>query len=122
VINLIVGALKIFISVLMTLIGVIKDVLGFIGDMIAKVQSAADLIGSVDLNPFSAEGVSGGAAPRGRGRSARSAGGGGGGGGTTVNVNVQSADPTEVVRAIRRWSRNNGGSGPFTRGLDRSTA
>jgi len=26
------------------------------------------------------------------------------------------------MRAIRRWSRNNGGSGPFTRGLDRSTA
>ena len=122
VIHIIVEALKIFIGVLTTLIGIIKQVLQFIGDMVDKVRAAADLIGSVDLNPFAFPEGGGGGAPagRGRGRSARSAGGGGGG--TTVNVNVQSADPTEVVRAIRRWSRNNGGSGPFTRGLDRSTA
>lgn len=123
VIHLIVEALKIFIGVLTTLIGVIKDVLGFIGDMVKKVQDAANFIGSVDLNPFSLPGgeAFGYPAPAGRGRSGRS-GGSSSGGGTNVTVQVMSADPTEVVRAIRRWSRNNGGSGPFTRGLDRSTA
>ena len=30
---------------------------------------------------------------------------------TIVNVNVAAADPGEVMRAIRRWSRSNGGSG-----------
>jgi hypothetical protein len=43
--------------------------------------------------------------------------------GSSLDVtNVQSADPGEVMRAVRRWARANGGSGPFTRGLDRSTA
>jgi hypothetical protein len=121
VIMLIVEALKIFIGVLKTLIGVIQDVLGFVGDMVAKIQDAANFIGSVDLNPFAAGG--GGEAAAGYGRSGRSGrSGGGGSGGANVTVNVQSADPTEVVRAIRRWARANGGSAPFTRGLDRSTA
>lgn len=119
-IMIVVGALKIFLDVLKTLIGVIKEVMRFIGDLVQKAQDAVNFVGSIDLNPFSAIGLEGGAQGRGRGRSARSAGGGGGG--PNVTVNVQSADPTEVVRAIRRWSRNNGGSGPFTRGLDRSTA
>lgn len=121
-IMIVVGALKIFLQVLQTLIGVIKEVMKFIGDLVQKAQDAVNFVGSIDLNPFSAIGLEGGGggAARGRGRSARSAGGGGGG--PNVTVNVQSADPSEVMRAIRRWSRNNGGSGPFTRGLDRSTA
>ena len=123
VIGLIVEAIKIFIGVLKTLIGVISDVLGFVGDMVKKIQDAANFIGSVDLNPFALPGGGGeAAAGYGYGRSGRAGRDGGGGGGTSVTVNVQSADPTEVVRAIRRWARANGGSGPFTRGLDRSTA
>jgi hypothetical protein len=121
VISVIVGALKILIEVLKGIIDAIKQVMGWIGDLVGKFQEAAGFIGSIDLNPFSLPGGEGAGTPQGRSRSGR-AGGGGGGGGTTVQVNVQSADPTEVVRAIRRWSRNNGGSGPFTRGLDRSTA
>ena len=114
------GALKIWIDILFKVIGVIKQVLGFVGDMVKAVSDAANFIGSVDLNPFALPGGEGGGAPAGRSRSGRA--GGGGGGGTNVTVQVMSADPTEVVRALRRWSRNNGGSGPFTRGLDRSTA
>jgi hypothetical protein len=123
VINIIVGALKIFIGVLTTLIGVIKDVLSWIGDMVKKVQDAANFIGSIDLNPFAASAGGAAFAVEAMGRSGRSGGSArSGGGGTTVNVQMMSADPEQVVRAIRRWSRNNGGSGPFTRGLDRSTA
>jgi len=120
-VDIIVIAIKALVIVLKAVVDGIKQVLDWIGDMVDKFRDAANFIGSVDLNPFSLPG--GGEAPagRGRGRGAR-AGDGGGGGGNTINVNVQSADPTEVMRAIRRWSRNNGGSGPFTRGLDRSTA
>ena len=49
------------------------------------------------------------------GRSARAAG--------AVNVTINtSADPAAVVRALRRWAGNNGGSGTFLRGLDRAAS
>lgn len=119
-IDIIVGALRILIEVLSAVVDGIKTVMGFINDLVNRFKDAANLVGSIDLNPFSVAGMP---SPEmaGYSRSGRS-GGSAGGGGTTVNVNVSSADPSEVVRAIRRWSRNNGGSGPFNRGLDRSTA
>jgi hypothetical protein len=118
VIHIIVEALKIFIGVLTTLIGIIKDVVSWIGDMVQKVRDAANFIGSVDLNPFSLPASGSGAEPRGRGRSARGAGGGGGG--ANVTINVQSADPQQVVRALRRWAGANGGGAPLLRSLDRT--
>jgi hypothetical protein len=122
-ISLIVGALKIFIQVLNGVISGIKTVMGFIGDLVGKFQEAAGFIGSIDLNPFSLPGGEGGAypAPTGRGRAGRS-GGGGGSGGTTVNVQVATADPEQVVRAIRRWAGRNGGAAPFNRALERGVS
>jgi phage-related protein len=98
----------------------INGILKGIGDTIAGLEKTASEITPWSVAP-PATGGTRGVAVMGLGRrSGRAAGDGGSG--TTVNVNVQSADPQEVMRAIRRWSRNNGGSGPFTRGLDRSTA
>ena len=120
-ISIVVGALKIFLGVLQTIIGVIKEVVGWIQKMIDIANNAASTVtGAIDdITPWTA---TGGAPESQMGKSGRAAGVGRGSGGANVTVNVQSADPTEVMRAIRRWSRNNGGSGPFNRGLDRSTA
>jgi hypothetical protein len=96
----------------------INGILSGISDAIKTVSDAVDAI-----NPLAAPPGGGAAAtPRiaafGLGRTARSAGGGGGG--TTVNLNIQSADPTQVVRALRRWAHANGGASPLTRALDRT--
>jgi hypothetical protein len=105
-----------------TAVGVIQGIIDGIAGAIGALEDTADAITPWSVLPG---GGGGGAAPSpalalmGR-RTARSAGMAGGG--PNVNINVTSADPSEVVRAIRRWSRNNGGSGPFNRGLDRSTA
>ena len=40
---------------------------------------------------------------------------------TNVTINT-SADPEAVVRALRRWAGNNGGSGTFIRALDRAAS
>ena len=119
VIHVIVEALKIFIGVLTTLIGIIKEVVKWISDMVQRVQDAANFIGSVDLNPFALPG-GGGEAPAGRARGRGARSGGGGGGGNNVTINVQSADPQQVVRALRRWAGANGGAGPLLRSLDRT--
>jgi hypothetical protein len=133
VIDVAVAGIKILVEVLKTVIGILHDVIAAVKSVIDWIGQMADIArnavatvqGAIDaVNPFSVEGSASvnslgamalDAAPR-------ASGGGGGGGGSTVNVQVMSADPEQVVRAIRRWARNNGGSGPFTRGLDRSTA
>jgi ElaB/YqjD/DUF883 family membrane-anchored ribosome-binding protein len=97
----------------------INGILKGISDAVAGVAKTVDDINPFAVMPPAAGGTRSAFVPL--GRSARGLGGASGGG-SVVNVNVQSADPQEVMRAIRRWSRNNGGSGPFTRGLDRSTA
>jgi hypothetical protein len=114
--------------------GVMDAVLGLVRDAVATIEGIikgiSDAVKTVEdtvggITPWSAAPppVAGGPAVAGlRFRGARAGGGAGGGGSTIVNVNVASADPGEVMRAIRRWSRSNGGAGPFTRGLDRSTA
>lgn len=110
-------------ALVQTAMGVIQGILDGIGNAIGALEDAVDAVNPFAILPPAG---GGGGAPAtslalmGR-RTARSAGMGGGGG-PNVNINVQSADPSEVMRAIRRWSRNNGGSGPFNRGLDRSTA
>ena len=133
IIMIAVGALKILIDILMKVIGFLNDVVAavkgvidWIGQMVNIAQGAVkgvqDAIDAV--NPFSVAPPAVAPAPvvAGFGRRSARATGPVGGGSTIVNVNVTSADPGEVMRAIRRWSRSNGGSGPFTRGLDRSTA
>jgi phage-related protein len=117
-IDIVVAALRIFLDVLRTLIGLIKDVMGFVGDLVSKFQGAADIIAGIDLNPFALPG-GGGEAPAGRGRGRGARGAGGGGGGNTINLNMQSADPEQVVRALRRWAHANGGGAPLMRSLDR---
>jgi len=134
VIMIAVGGIKILIDIL-------KTVLGFLGDVIAAVKGVIDWVGQMvdiarnavgqvegaldEITPWSVSGgASGvpamaelGATAFGATRSLP-----GGNAPSSVTVQVMSADPEQVVRAIRRWARVNGGSGPFTRGLDRSTA
>jgi hypothetical protein len=134
VIMVAVGGIKILIEILMKVIGFLNDVVAAVKGVIdwvgQMVDIAANAKGAVEgaldeITPWSVAGAQGipaiaelGARALGAGpRSMLPAGGG-----TSVTVQVMSADPEQVVRAIRRWSRSNGGSGPFTRGLDRSTA
>jgi len=115
-------------TVMDTVTGLVQAAVGVINGILDGIRGAIDTVANaVDaINPFAAAPPGGGVAqPRvaGLGRGTRAARSGGGGSGSTiVNLNVQSADPGEVMRAVRRWARANGGSGPFTRGLDRSTA
>jgi hypothetical protein len=118
-IEIVVGALKIFIEVLRTVLGIVRDVVDWIGNLADTIRNAipdlsgiGDLIGSIDLNPFSAAG--GGAAPAVGARGAR-AGGASGGGGNVV-VHVYGGDPRTVERAVRdgyrRWVDRSGASAP----------
>jgi hypothetical protein len=112
-------------GVMDAVLGLVRTAVGTIEDIIKGISGAIDTVAQAvdDVNPFSvAPPPAAAPAVAGFGLRAARAGGGGGGGSTIVNVNVASADPGEIMRAIRRWSRSNGGSGPFTRGLDRSTA
>ena len=108
-------------------VGIARTAVEIIEGILAGISGAIDAVAQTvdDINPFAVMPPAAAGTRRSAfvplGRSARGLGGAAGGG-SVVNVNVQSADPTEVMRAIRRWSRNNGGTGPFTRGLDRSTA
>jgi hypothetical protein len=134
VIMIAVGALKILIDILMKVIGFLNDVVSAVKgviDWVGKmVDIAANAKGAVEgaldqITPWSVSGAQGIPAIAELGARAFDAGPRSmlpAGGGTSVTVQVMSADPEQVVRAIRRWSRSNGGSGPFTRGLDRSTA
>lgn len=132
VIDIAVGGLKLFIEALTTVLGWIKQVIDAVRSVIDWISKMVDIArgavsavqGAIDaVNPFA---VSTGGVPAMAELGAQAFGSravaGGGGGGTNVTVQVMSADPEQVVRAIRRWSRVNGGSGPFTRGLDRATA
>jgi len=117
-IEIIVGALRIFIDVLKAVVDGIKSVMNFINDMVNRFRDAANFVGSIDLNPFAA-----GGAPTpemaGYSRSGRSGRNGAGGAtGANVTVQVMSADPEQVVRAVRRWAGLNGGASPFNRYLD----
>jgi hypothetical protein len=105
-------------GVFSTIAGWIDKVMGLVGDLLGAIQNIKLPSISLPSLPFSLAAPTAG----GVGVSRRSGRAVVPMGATTVNVNVMSADPEEVMRAIRRWSRNNGGSGPFTRGLDRSTA
>lgn len=132
-------AVKLAVEGIKLLINVLKTVMEWIGKIIDGVKGVIDWFGQmIDIangavkgvqdaidavNPFNATAPPP-AAPAvagllgARAFGARSAGGMGGG--TIVNVNVSSADPEQVVRAIRRWAGANGGSSPFNRALDRS--
>ena len=125
-VKLLIDALKLVMEWVGKVIDGVKGVIDWIGQMIDIATNAKNQVeGALDqITPWSvappvppAPVVAGFA-----GRSSRAGPGGDGGGTRIVNVNVTSADPGEVMRAVRRWSRANGGSGPFTRGLDRSTA
>ena len=114
-------------SVMDAVIGIVRDAVAVIDGIIKGISDAIAAVEKTasDITPWSvAPPATAGAGSRALVPMARGArtGGAPGGGSTIVNLNVQSADPGEVMRAVRRWSRNNGGSGPFTRGLDRSTA
>jgi hypothetical protein len=134
VIMIAVGGLRILIDVLKTVLGFLNDVVGAVKGVIDWVGKMVDIAanakgaveGAIDqITPWSVSGAQGIPAIAELGARAFDAGPRSmlpGGGGTSVTVQVMSADPEQVVRAIRRWSRSNGGSGPFTRGLDRSTA
>lgn len=106
-IKIVVEALKIFIEVLKTLIGFIKDVIGFISDLVTKAQDAANFVGSIDLNPFSAPGGDGGggAYPETAARSRRGRAAGGGANQGNMTVNVYGGDPHAIERAVARGFR-----------------
>jgi hypothetical protein len=124
-VKLLIDALKLVMEWVGKVIDGVKKVIDWVGQMIDIAVNAKNQVeGALDqITPWSvvppvppAPVVAGFA-----GRGARAIGPPPGGV-TNVNVNVTSADPGEVMRAVRRWARSNGGSGPFTRGLDRSTA
>jgi hypothetical protein len=122
-INLVVGALKIMLSIVKQIVDWISQLIGWLNDAAAAIGRFLDSINplkgfELPSLPFLASTSAAGMAMGPSGRSGSS----GTAGATTVNVHVATADPEQVVRAIRRWARSNGGSGPFTRGLDRSTA
>ena len=109
--------------------GMVRGAVEVIEGILAGIRGAIDTVaGAVDaINPFAVAPPvpAGGGGPAVAGLTRRSSRIGGGtyvGGPPNMVVQVTSADPEQVMRAIRRWSRANGGSGPFTRGLDRSTA
>jgi hypothetical protein len=99
----------------------IQSLLKWIGDAIGAVGRFLDSLNplkgislpNISL-PFSAPAPAAVAATRGA-RSTRQAGV------TTVTINT-SADPEAVIRALKRWAGNNGGSGTFLRGLDRAAS
>jgi len=123
-VKLLAGALKIVAEVLVTVVGWLTKLIGWLNDAIGAIGRFLDSINplkgfELPSLPFLATQSAAAQSLMGPSSFAAAAPASAG---TVVNVNVRAADPTEVMRAIRRWSRNNGGSGPFTRGLDRSTA
>ena len=116
VIMIAVGGIKILIEVLMKVIGFLNDVVGAVKgviDWVGKmVDIAANAKGAVEgaldqITPWSVSGAQGIPAIAELGARAFDAGPRSmlpAGGGTSVTVQVMSADPEQVVRAIRRWS------------------
>jgi len=101
----------------------IQKLLKWIGDAIGAVGRFLDSLNplkgislpSISL-PFSAPAPEGATSRSASARSTRSAG-------SVTNVTINtSADPEAVVRALRRWAGNNGGSGTLLRGLDRAAS
>ena len=113
-------------------LGVVAGVLGtVVGWLIKFVDWVSDAIGAIgrfldSINPLKGITLPSlpflSAAPsssQAQGRGTRSAATRGAG---SVVVNVQSADPEEVVRALRRWSAANGGAPALTRVLTRAAS
>ena len=134
-IMLAVQGLRIFIDVLMTVLGwvrqvidAVKSVINWVGQMVDMAQNAVGQVqGAIDaINPFGAPGGPGGAPVTGMAELGATAFGAApraatAGGGPTVNVHVQSADPEQVVRALRRWAAGNGGANTLLRSMNRQT-
>jgi len=100
----------------------IKSLLDWIGNAIGAVGRFLDSLNplkgislpSISL-PFSAPAPEGATSRSASARSATPT--------ATTNVTVYtSADPESVVRALRRWAGNNGGSGTLLRSLDRASS
>ena len=104
---------------LSSLLGWIGKIVGAVGGLLDKLNPLKNF--SLPSLPFglaaSTAGVTAGVGVRALGATPRAAGGGGG---NTIIVNVGSAEPGEVIRALRRWSSANGGSAAFHRTLDRA--
>jgi hypothetical protein len=111
-VEIVVGALRILIDILKAIVEGIQTVMRFIQDLIARFQSAASTISSIDLNPFAASGGSGTAEMAGYSRSGRSGRSGVPSTSGNLTVHVYGGDPWRIEQGVRRGYRGwTGGAG-----------
>jgi hypothetical protein len=111
-------AIKGVVGWLSDLLGWIGRAVGAIGDLLDKLNPLKGFsLPNISL-PFSAPAPAAPAARSGLGGARLAAAAPA----SSVVIHVSSADPGEVVRALRRWAGNNGGSGPLLRSLDRAAS